>query len=200
MKKFWLVMAAVVAAGCCAGVSAAEAKRRHPTLLFVQSAVSGTFNGGELAIKDESPLVLYFSDRPNRMAGHMTSKRFLKLWTDGADSFKKDPPNAVVSILSDKDVTNAVVELSSPVLAGGKWTYKAKLISGTLPKTFGAASVFIDSYTAPEQEPKVLGDAPAMAMGNLYVTMASSLRNFMMAALGHSGSNEEKSGLATLFW
>jgi len=41
----------------------------------------------------------------------MTKNRFLKLWNDGADSFKNNPPNAVLSILDDENVNNAMVML-----------------------------------------------------------------------------------------
>jgi hypothetical protein len=36
--------------------------------------------------------------RPVRAAGHLPTQHLLQEWTDG--SFAKDPPNAIVSVLS----------------------------------------------------------------------------------------------------
>jgi hypothetical protein len=145
-------------------------------LLFVQSVSSGGFSGDELTLSDADPLILYFSDRPQRLAGHMTVKRFLRLWEEGRDSFGKNPPNAVLSVLDDRGVENVVVELLSPSVAEGVWRYKVKVLSGKVPAAFGAASLFIDAFPA-QANTKVLGDAPAMAMGNLYQATSQALAN-----------------------
>ena len=43
-------------------------------------------------------LVTWFTDRPNRDAGHMSMASFVDLWTDdGDDSFTADPPNVAIS-------------------------------------------------------------------------------------------------------
>ena len=48
---------------------------------------------------------LYFSDRPERVVGHMTTEQqFVEQWTAGPNSFFEDPPNAVVSYVgTDED-------------------------------------------------------------------------------------------------
>jgi len=169
----------------------------HPSLLFVQSAVSGSYDGTTLTIKDEPSLILYFSDRPERFIGHMTGSRFLRLWSEGKDNFKANPPNAVLSVLSEKKVNNVTLELLSPVVEGNTWKYAVKVLSGELPKNFGAASLFIDAFPAVsgDTNKKALGDAPAIAMGNLYQSTSQSLAN-----VSHSTAPaQQQVGASTVF-
>jgi hypothetical protein len=43
---------------------------------------------------------LYFSDRPNRIAGNLTMAAYMDEWTAraGKDNFANDPPNATLSV------------------------------------------------------------------------------------------------------
>ena len=80
-------------------------------MLFVQTARQAVFEGTTLTLKDVSPSTLFFSDRPERIAGHYTNDEYLKCWTEGRDSFLKEPPNAVVSTFTrpGADPTDVVV-------------------------------------------------------------------------------------------
>jgi len=42
--------------------------------------------------------VLYFSDRPVRIAGHLAMPDYLQEWTQGEDNFGENPPNAALSV------------------------------------------------------------------------------------------------------
>ena len=73
-------------------------------LLFVQTASDVRLDGGKFILKGISPTVLFFTDRPERIAGNMKNDRYLKLWKeDGKDSFLADPPNATVSVFTDDE-------------------------------------------------------------------------------------------------
>ena len=91
---------------------------------------------------------LYFSDRPQRIAGHINMASYLQEWTSqaGKDSFKADPPNAVLSVYEPGQPNNtlAVVKITNPVVAGADLVYSYKLIEGKLPAGGGATSLFID--------------------------------------------------------
>jgi hypothetical protein len=91
---------------------------------------------------------LYFSDRPERIAGHIKMADYLKEWTSqaGKDNFKADPPNAVLSVYEPgkSDNTLAVVKITNPVINGADLIYSYKLIEGKLPAGGGATSLFID--------------------------------------------------------
>jgi hypothetical protein len=97
--------------------------------MFVQNAESVSYDKAEgtLTLKDTSSLVTWFADRPARAAGHIVTPSFVKIWNEGSDSFKSDPPNASLSIIEDGKVSNAVVELSNPTLKGKNITYHVKI-------------------------------------------------------------------------
>jgi len=119
-------------------------------LLFVQNAKDASIDGGKLVLKGIGPTVLFFSDRPQRIAGHMTNDRYLRLWTeDGKDSFLKDPPNATVSVLENEQPGDLVVTLRNPKLNGDELTYEISVIEGNLPENGGPCSVFIDIIGMP---------------------------------------------------
>jgi len=113
--------------------------------LFVQNADGGTFDGERLALKDISATI-YFSDRPHRVAGSVATQKFVETWDQGENSFQEDPPNAAISIFGDKENSGAIVEISDPQIEGDVLSYKARLLRGQLPPTFGECSVFIDSH------------------------------------------------------
>ena len=95
-----------------------------------------------------NPQVLYFTDRPVRMAGHIKMTDYLEEWTAkaGKDNFSDDPPNATLSVYEPgkPDNTLAAVEISQPVFDGEDLIYSYKLIEGELPAAGGATSLFID--------------------------------------------------------
>lgn len=120
-----------------------------PQFLFVQSAEGVSFADGRLTLKGVSPVTVLFSDRPERLAGHMKTASFVPFWGEGADSFKSDPPNATLSVLEGEAIENAVLELSEPKLAGRDLSYRVKVLEGTLPASAGAAALFIDIIGMP---------------------------------------------------
>lgn len=116
--------------------------------LGVLNADGATLADGKLTLKGVSHNVIVFADRPARAAGHEDLDAFVSRWGDGKDSFKKDPPNATISVLGgDKDgVTDAVVELSNPKLAGNDLTFDVKVLEGDLKGVDGPAALFIDYW------------------------------------------------------
>ena len=93
--------------------SPTSAEEETCDMLFVQDAKAMTFDGSRLTLKEANPNIIFFCDRPVRTAGHMTRDAFMKLVTEGENSFADNPPNAAVSIVSAKgEVTEVVVTLS----------------------------------------------------------------------------------------
>jgi hypothetical protein len=129
---------------------AAEKKAKKADLLFVQNAKGIAVEGGKLTLKGISPTVLFFTDRPDRIAGHMTNDRYLQLWKeDGKDSFLAVPPNATVSVFADDKVADLVVTLRNPRFNGDELTYDIRVIQGKLPEKGGPCAVFIDIIGMP---------------------------------------------------
>ena len=127
-----------------------EKSDEKPQFLFVQNAEGITYADGLLTLTNVSPVTVLFSDRPDRLAGHMSTEDFVPFWNEeGSDSFKADPPNATLSLLEQTEVENAVLELHNPKLTGQDLSYEVKLLAGTLPAQAGAASLFIDIIGMP---------------------------------------------------
>jgi hypothetical protein len=71
-------------------------------LLLVQNSARVEIDTAKstITLVGVSPSTLFFTDRPVRMAGHYhTREEFLKLWSEGPDSFAKNPPNATLSVV-----------------------------------------------------------------------------------------------------
>jgi len=117
-----------------------------PKFLYTMSAKSGTMEGDRLTLKDV-PLVVYFSDRPHRISGQLSLQVFAQGWDQGKDSFRADPPNATLSIMTKDGVKNAVVELSEPdvKVKEGSISFKVRVLEGEVPEKFGTATLFVDN-------------------------------------------------------
>jgi hypothetical protein len=85
-------------------------------------------NTSTLKLENVSPVNLFFTDRPERIAGNMKTARFIPFWSEGKDSFKSDPPNADVSILDGKTLKQTVVELKDPTVEAARANPKLILV------------------------------------------------------------------------
>jgi hypothetical protein len=90
---------------------AAAAEEKMADFLFVQSAKSMSFDPAtnQLTLANVSPVTVFFTDRPERIAGNMKTTAFIPFWSEGKDSFKSDPPNADISIIDGKTLRQTVV-------------------------------------------------------------------------------------------
>ena len=140
---------------------AAVATTKQADFLFVQTARGVSFDKAtsKLTLRDVSPITLFFSDRPDRIAGNMKTTAFVPFWSTGKDSFLSDPPNADVSILEGASLRQVVVELRSPALSGNDLTYTVKVLQGELPTSGAEVSVFIDVVGMPLTPVSVAGVA-----------------------------------------
>jgi hypothetical protein len=131
---------------------AAAAENTQPAtvqLLYVQTATAYTYADGELTLLSVSPATLFFSDRPERIVGHVATDDFVSIWGEGQNNFAEDPPNAALSVFTGESTMEAVVELLEPRLEGDNLIYQVKLLSGELPAAGGANSLFIDRIGRP---------------------------------------------------
>ena len=86
-----------------------------------------------LTLSGVSPATLYFSDRPERVVGHMTNEQFVEGWSLGEDNFAADPPNAVLSYIDagDNRPEDCVVVLSDPKIDTDSIRYSYQLLEGS---------------------------------------------------------------------
>lgn len=119
--------------------------------MFVHLARRVTSDQKTLTLHGLSPSTLYFSDRPERVVGHMTTEQFVATWGEGPNSFEEDPPNAVLSyVQTGSDTPNdAVVILTNPVAGDESITYSIEVLDGEVPAESGAVSLFIDPFGRP---------------------------------------------------
>jgi hypothetical protein len=117
--------------------------------LFVQSAAGMAYENGRLSLHGVAPTTLLFSDRPQRVTGHVPTEEFLDSWSEGDDSFAADPPNAVLSTFSGDEVNDVVVVLQNPALDGDRFSYQVEILDGEMPSSGGASSLFIDVIGRP---------------------------------------------------
>ena len=119
--------------------------------LFVQTARRMTFDraANRLTLHDVSPVTLFFSDRPDRIAGNMRTAAFVPFWSRGRDSFLSDPPNADLSIVEGGELRQVVVVLRDPVFEGGNLAYTVEVLAGTMPDAGEEISMFIDIIGMP---------------------------------------------------
>jgi hypothetical protein len=128
--------------------------------MFVQTAQGIDSDGTTLTLRGITPSTLYFSDRPQRVVGHMTTVDFVDLWAIGDNSFETDPPNAVLAFLEPgADVPDdAVVVLKDPNLDGaGDLSYSIEVLEGTVPTHTGPVTLFIDPFGRPLSPVSVCG-------------------------------------------
>ncbi len=127
--------------------------------MFVQTARRMTKDDGSVTFHDLSPATLFFSDRPQRVVGHLTARQFVDEWSVGENSFAEDPPNAVISFLQEGGETpeDAIVVLRDPRLEGTSLTYAIEVLEGSLPASGESVSVFIDPFGRPLSPMSVAG-------------------------------------------
>ena len=132
-------------------VSPVSAEEETCDMLFVQDAKAMTFDGNLLTLKGANPNIIFFCDRPVRTAGHMNRDVFMKLVTEGGNSFADNPPNAAVSIVSAKGkVIEVVVTLSKkPLISGNDMVFPIKVLDGKLPSAGETVIMFIDPIGRP---------------------------------------------------
>ena len=127
--------------------------------MFVQVAPAAATVDGRLVLKNVAESTLFFSDRPQRVVGHMHTAQLVSVWDDGENSFAADPPNAVLAFVGGSDAvpSDIVLEISDPVLAGSDLSYAATVLDGTLPATAGACTLFIDPFGNPASAVSLAG-------------------------------------------
>jgi hypothetical protein len=120
-----------------------------PSLAVLNSA-SAKLDGNKLTLSGVAGNVIVFADRPVRAAGHVTTEQFIQQWDAGKNNFAADPPNATVSVLGGdgSKVSDAVVTLKSPQLAGGILTFDVAVLEGSLNGATGPVALFVDPFAA----------------------------------------------------
>ena len=150
-RRFLLAASALAATAGHLRPGAALGADEMADFLFVQTAGAMSFDkaAGKLTLHGVGGTTLFFSDRPERVAGNMQTSAFIPFWSKGKDSFLSDPPNADLSIIEGSELKLVVVVLEEPVLNGNDLSYTVKIVSGDMPEKGSDVSVFIDIIGMP---------------------------------------------------
>src|SRR4029077_11195663 len=119
-------------ASTSAGSETSNASTQKVEFLFVQNAREVSFENGTMTLQGVNPVTVCFADRPERIAGHMPTRKIVPMWSEGSDSFTADPPNATLSLLSGSTVSNVFLVLRNPRLNGDNLSYEVRALEGTL--------------------------------------------------------------------
>ena len=129
---------------------AAEDAAKPAEWLFVHTAQTAEMTSDTMLVMPVTRDIFAFTDRPNRMHGYMNAHEFVSLWDEGeGDTFKADPPNAVLTWV-DGDGEMKEVELlilnAETVSHGREIAYEVKLEAGYISAgNIGVVSFFVDS-------------------------------------------------------
>lgn len=116
----------------------------RPTYLSVISGTSAEVEDGTLTLKG-IPALVYFSDRPVRLAGHRPPADFLEIWDKYFVGSPDNLPNATVSTFGADSVSNTVIEITDVALVGSDLRFEYKILEGELADgALGPSSLFID--------------------------------------------------------
>lgn len=111
--------------------------------LFILTADTGTFEDGTLTLNG-TPIVAFFALGTKRDAGHFFLGTFIEMWNTKAVISEADPPRGTLNVLDDKGSNSCVIELSVPEGTINTVTFKARILEGELPASFGSSSLFLD--------------------------------------------------------
>ena len=125
--------------------------------MFAQTATGVVIADGRVTLTGVSPTTLFFSDRPYRLTGHITTEEFVDQWGVGDDNFAVDPPNALLSLFETEHVNDVVVVLTDPVASNGDLSYAVEVTDGDLVPSTGPVSLFIDMIGRPLSPMSVAG-------------------------------------------
>jgi len=157
MKKTTIFLLLFTATLLSFTLTHAEEKTEMAELLFVQNSHDVSVEKGKLTLKKVSPTTIFFTDRPKRIAGHMTTQDFVDEWGKGDNSFKADPPNAALSIFGKDEIVDIVVTLMNPRFEGDDLVYDIAILEEDLKPISGQSSLFIDPIGRPMSPGSVAG-------------------------------------------
>jgi hypothetical protein len=146
MKLLLKPLALIAALLLTSSAFAEEAKPAE--WLFVHTSPTAEMTSETTLVMPVTREIFAFTDRPNRKHGYLTAHAFVSLWDEAeGDTFKADPPNAVLTWIDGDKVHEAeVVITDASVLAHGRAiSFEVKLEAGeALSGQMQGVSMFID--------------------------------------------------------
>ena len=130
---------------------AAEDAAKPAEWLFVHTAETAEMTSATTLVMPVTRDIFAFTDRPNRQHAYMKAPQFVTLWDEGeGDTFKADPPNAVLTWVDGDEMKEAEVLITDAKVVGDVYgmavQYTVKVEAGETPDgKIGSASLFVDA-------------------------------------------------------
>jgi len=150
MKNLLTVATALITGLFLNSSAIAEDAAKPAEWLFVHTAQTAEMTSDTTLVMPVTRDIFAFTDRPNRMHGYMKAHQFVTLWGEGeGDTFKADPPNAVLTWVDGDEMKEAEVLITNAKVVGDGYgtavQYSVKLEAGETPEgNIGSASLFVD--------------------------------------------------------
>ena len=153
--KTILTVATALVTGLFFSSSAIAEDAKPAEWLFVHTAQTAEMTSATTLVMPVTRDIFAFTDRPNRMHGYMNAHEFVSLWDEGeGDTFKADPPNAVLTWVDGDEMKEAELLIISAetVGHGREIAYEVKLEAGQAPSgLLAVVSLFVDDAHTKEQ-------------------------------------------------
>jgi len=114
MKKLFLFLVLCFIFFQCFDGFADSYNSNNSSYLFSVHAKNGYIKKGKLFLNNVGPSVTYFSDRPQRIAGHMDTDKFLMTWRDRS----LRSPNIIISFKDNGVYADMTLEVGDPLYDG----------------------------------------------------------------------------------
>ena len=157
MKLVQSLLAFVFIYICFSSTACADDTAEIVELLYVQNYKDVRIDKDVLTLKQIGATTIYFSDRPKRIAGHMSTEDFVAEWDKGKNSFAANPPNANISIFTKDEIIDIVPTLKNPRLVGNDLIYTIDILLEENAPVSGPCTVFIDPIGRPASPTSVAG-------------------------------------------
>ncbi len=121
--------------------------------LFVHTAQTAEMTSATTLVMPVTRDIFAFTDRPNRQHVYIKAHQFVTLWDEGeGDTFKADPPNAVLTWVDGDEMKEAEVLITDAKVVGDGYgtavLYSVKVEAGdVLSGTASMVSFFVDDET-----------------------------------------------------
>ena len=115
--------------------------------LYAHTASQGIATSSTTFVMPVTDDIFGFTDRPYRKSKHISGDEFASYWNDYDDvnSFKLDPPNAVLTYADGEEIKELDVVITDATFDNSNITYTIDNTSLTNNETFDDASLFVDS-------------------------------------------------------
>ena len=134
--------------------------------LYTHTAIEATATSSTTLVIPFTEDIFAFTDRPNREFKYISGDEFASYWNDydGENSFKLDPPNAVLTWVDADAVEEVEVVITDANFDGDNIIYTIENSSITANQSFEEVSLFVDGN----------GSTNAVYVGPNNIVMASA--------------------------